>query len=129
MIPDDIPLDTGSVLIGITELAEDERRAAIQFPLLRNDELAHHELESVIECRGEGERAVGSEVVEPSEKILSIDGQPSPLHTAVRSQHSVSGADSNYRFFVVLIVVVRFRCENWEVAFGLISWSGADHPV
>jgi hypothetical protein len=74
MVPDDIPLDTGGVLIGITELAEDERRPAIHLPLLRNDELAGHELESVIEGRGDRKRAIGIESVEPSKKVLSIEG-------------------------------------------------------
>ena len=56
MVVEGIPLDARSVLIGIAELAKDERRAPIQFPLLRHNKLAHNRLEAVVECRGDGNR-------------------------------------------------------------------------
>ena len=79
MVPEGIPLHAGSVLIGIAELAEDERRAAIQLPFLRDDKGPHRRLEAVVEGRGDGNRAVGTEVVQPSKEVLAVGGEPTPF--------------------------------------------------
>ena len=84
-----MPFDTRSIFIGIAELAKDERGAAIQFPPLRNDKLAHRRLEAVVEGRADGNRAVGPEVVQPSKEVLAIDGEPAPFHAGVGGQHAV----------------------------------------
>jgi len=89
MVPEGIPFHAGSVFIGIAELAEDERRSAIQFPFLRDDKRPHYRLEAVVEGRGDGNRAVGTESVQPSKEVLAIDREPAPFHAGVRGQHPV----------------------------------------
>src|SRR5579864_6981304 len=96
MVPEKIPLDAWGVLVGIAELAEDNGRAAVKFQLFRHGERADLSLESVIECRTKGERTVGIESVEPSKKVLCIDGQPLPLNTAIGGQHSVRGVSDGH---------------------------------
>jgi hypothetical protein len=89
MVSDEVPFDTRSIFIGIAELAKDERGAAIQFSLLRNDKLALRRLEAVVEGRAHGKRAVSPEVVQPSKEVLGIDGQSAPFHAGVGGQHAV----------------------------------------